>query len=337
MYLGRKHRSNNHPPGGPHEAHTLPLFRTFEAVSKEWLRARKPLLPPSHCYVTPSTLRGFEFYVATLNQFLGNQTMEEIRARPNILTEYQLWRSAKAGPGRINQELGLCVRILKREGAWTQQHEDRYRPFRPVESDIPRALTPSEQELWLRTAKSQKKWDWVYWYSVLGLRTTASPWELRTLRIEHINLRGTYVQVMSSTAKSKYRIRTIPLTEDAFEAAYRLLERARRLGADKPWHYLFPTHVGLHYDPTNHLSSVRWRWDEIRAASGLHLFRPYHLRHTAITRLAEAGTPIPVIMSMAGHVNRKMTEHYTWISEHAKLRALEAAAQKKMYHDLAIQ
>jgi integrase len=189
----------------------------------------------------------------------------------------------------------------------------------------------AEQELWLTTAKSKPKWDWVYWYSILGLRTTASTWELRTLKLQNINLEGRYIQVASANAKVKYRIRTIPLTEDAFDAVKRLLERAQTLGASEPCHYLFPMHVALHYDPTRHLSSVRWWWDEIRAASGLHNFRPYDLRHTAITRLAEAGTPIWVIMSMAGHVERKMTEHYVWISEQAKRKALEAAVRKEMY------
>jgi integrase len=321
---------------GSNAAYTLPLFRTFAAVADQWLRARKPLFSAKHCYVKESTLRSFAFLIAALNQFFGEKTMEEIRACPDILAEYQIWRSAKAGPQKINQELNICIRILKAEGAWTQQHSLRYRRFRTVESDIPRALTPSDQALWLETARSQPQWDWVYWYTVLGLRTTASPWELRTLKLEHVNLHGGYIQVTSATAKTKYRVRSIPLTEDAFDAAHKLLTRARRLGADKPWHYLFPMHFGLHYDPTRYLSSVKWRWDEVRAASGLHNFRPYHLRHTAITRLAEAGTPIAVIMSMAGHLDRKMTEHYTWVGEHAKRRALEAAAGNRMYDETSL-
>jgi|SRR5581483_6523066 len=320
----------------PNMACTLPLFRTFEAVAGQWLLARKPRFSTKHCYLKESTLKTCGFILMALNKFFGNKTMDEIRACPDIFTQYQLWRSSKAGSERINQELDLCIRVLKGEGAWTKQHAQRYRRFRKVQTDIPRALTPSEQALWLETAQSQPQWDWIYWYTVLGLRTTASTWELRTLKIEHINLHGGYIQVTSAVAKTKYRVRSIPLTEDAFEAVHKLLIRARKLGADKPWHYLFPRHFGLHYDPTRYLSSVRWRWDEVRAASGLHHFRPYHLRHTAITRLAEAGTPIAVIMSLAGHLDRKMTEHYTWIGEHAKRKALEAAAGSRMYDETSL-
>ena len=58
-------------------------------------------------------------------------------------------------------------------------------------------------------------------------------------------------------------------------------------------------------------------WNEVRDASGLE-FPPNNVRHTAITRYAEAGTPIQVILSYAGHMSLKMQMHYTWISEQAK-------------------
>jgi len=41
--------------------------------------------------------------------------------------------------------------------------------------------------------------------------------------------------------------------------------------------------------------------------------------------MAEAGVPIPVILSMAGHISTRMQQHYTSISEFAKRRAVEAA------------
>ena len=59
------------------------------------------------------------------------------------------------------------------------------------------------------------------------------------------------------------------------------------------------------------------RWDEVRVAAGLPWLRPYDLRHSAITRLAEKGTPIAVIMAFAGHVSLRMQQHYTQISQMA--------------------
>jgi site-specific recombinase XerD len=69
-------------------------------------------------------------------------------------------------------------------------------------------------------------------------------------------------------------------------------------------------------------SGLKRQWQEVREKTGLLWFRQYDLRHTAITRLAEAGTPLSVIMSMPGHVSEKMREHYTHISTAAKIHAL---------------
>jgi hypothetical protein len=63
-------------------------------------------------------------------------------------------------------------------------------------------------------------------------------------------------------------------------------------------------------------------WQEVREATGLLHFRMYDLRHTTITRMAEAGVPLAVIMSMAGHVSPRMTQYYTHISEQKKTDAM---------------
>ena len=67
------------------------------------------------------------------------------------------------------------------------------------------------------------------------------------------------------------------------------------------------------------------RWSEVRKAAGVEWLRPYDLRHTAITRMAEAGVPIQVIMSFAGHMTLQMQQHYTAISMASKRSWAEAA------------
>jgi hypothetical protein len=47
-------------------------------------------------------------------------------------------------------------------------------------------------------------------------------------------------------------------------------------------------------------------------------------RHHAITELAESQTAEQTILSIAGHVSRKMLEHYSHIRLEAKRKALDA-------------
>jgi hypothetical protein len=52
--------------------------------------------------------------------------------------------------------------------------------------------------------------------------------------------------------------------------------------------------------------------------------RFHDLRHHAITELAESQASEQTIMSIAGHVSRKMLAHYSHIRLDAKRRALDA-------------
>ncbi|MDR5727628.1 MAG: tyrosine-type recombinase/integrase, partial [Terriglobia bacterium] len=129
-------------------------------------------------------------------------------------------------------------------------------------------------------------------------------------------------------AKCRGRQRTIAVENaDALWALEKLLERAAELGANEPQHYLFPFRDPKKnaFDATRPMtvSGLKRRWEEVREASKLKRFRMYDTRHTAITRLAEQGVPIAVIMSLAGHLSPRMTAHYTQISEAVQRRWLQ--------------
>jgi len=51
------------------------------------------------------------------------------------------------------------------------------------------------------------------------------------------------------------------------------------------------------------------------------------LRHTCITKLAESQASEHTLMAIAGHVSRKMIEHYSHIRMEAKRVALDAIAK----------
>jgi integrase len=71
-------------------------------------------------------------------------------------------------------------------------------------------------------------------------------------------------------------------------------------------------------------SGLKKRWDAVRVAANLPWLRPYDLRHTGISRMAEAGVPIEVAMSMVGHMTMQMHRHYTEISSGSQRRWMNA-------------
>jgi integrase len=168
-------------------------------------------------------------------------------------------------------------------------------------------MTPEEQHRFLYMAQSREEWRVVYCWALIALQTTAATNELRALRIGDVFLTQGTIQIRSEGAKNKFRVRTIPLqTPEVVWALEQLVARAHALGASGPHCYLFPFHrTQKQYDPLRPMTvwGIRRSWEAV---------------HTAITRMAEAGVPIHVIMSFAGHMSQRMQLHYTSISMAAK-------------------
>ena len=279
-------------------------------------------------YLSPKTIKDYRACANALGKFFAKLRLNQIHA--GHMREYQRARAycdqsagAWARPcnaNRIRKEVTLLIRILRDAKLWGGEESSYFQPLRPVEIDVPRALQPEEQRRFLRCAASRTEWQFVYWYAVLALQTTASTNELRHLRLGDIMLEQDrpYLQIRAEGAKNKYRIRTIPIeTEEIKFSIAQLIARARELGSCAPHHYLFPiAEAKGAYNPNFPMSDsgLKKRWNVVRAAAGLEWFRPYDTRHTGATRMAEAGVPIQVIMSFMGHMTQRMQQHYTAIS-----------------------
>ena len=64
-------------------------------------------------------------------------------------------------------------------------------------------------------------------------------------------------------------------------------------------------------------------------AAGLQGFRFHDCRHHAITELAESQASDCTIMALAGHVSRKMLEHYSHVRQEAKREAVNVLSAKR--------
>jgi integrase len=301
----------------------------FSDAFEVWLSRRLIEMPgysTSVRYISQRRVGDLRTTARALNLFFGDIRLKDIHL--GHLREYQRARAFcdhaaaawvhPAGAGIIRKEVSLVIRILKSAGLWSDEQKACFQIVAPMERDVQRAMSPEEQQLFLRVANSRIGWQPIYWYAVLALQTTASTNELRGLRLGDIMLEQGVLQIRREDAKNKYRIRTIPLvTPDVVWALEQLIARAKERGSVSPCNYLFPMRKGRVKDyPNQHMgvAGLRQSWQQVRTAAGLPWLRMYDLRHTAITRMAEAGTPIQVIMAFAGHMTLRMQQHYTAIS-----------------------
>jgi integrase len=97
----------------------------------------------------------------------------------------------------------------------------------------------------------------------------------------------------------------------------------RKFGEIRPEHYLFPFGKPQPIDPTRSTTTMKTVWSSIRDEANVSC-RLHDLRHTAATKMAEAGTPESTMLSLMGHVSRQMMEHYSHIRMAAKRAAVES-------------
>jgi integrase len=86
-------------------------------------------------------------------------------------------------------------------------------------------------------------------------------------------------------------------------------------------------------DPSRPIKSWRSAWRATLKRAGLQL-RFHDLRHTCITKLAESQASEQALMAIAGHVSRKMIEHYSHIRMEAKRVATDAIVEGGVHQNV---
>lgn len=81
------------------------------------------------------------------------------------------------------------------------------------------------------------------------------------------------------------------------------------------------------YDPTKPTKGWRTAWRKLTEKAGLPGLRGHDLRHNWITSHAEIGTPQSVLEAQAGHLSKRMSDHYKHISERAARKASDELAR----------
>ena len=98
-----------------------------------------------------------------------------------------------------------------------------------------------------------------------------------------------------------------------------------RFGDTRPEYFLFPFGKPTPNDPARPITDITGSWEALRKRAGVQC-RLHDLRHTAATKMAEAGVPESTMLSLMGHMSRAMMERYSHIRMAAKREAVEALA-----------
>ena len=289
----------------------------FEDAAAKYLDSRLPELAES------SQQKERQLLVRCREYFRGKR-LRDITAEDVL--GYRQWRMAGGvGAAIVNMEVGVIRRMLKRAKHWSQIADD-IRPLKEPRS-IGRALSYEDKVRLLHAADSNPEWGNARLAMTLALCTTMRGVEIKNLRWRDVDLMGRGFTVRRS--KTDAGMRYIPMNDDAYDAVLELRERAKAFGEVGPHHFLFPACEHGQIDPQRCQKSWRTAWRKLTKAAGLQGFRFHDCRHHAITELAESQASDATIMALAGHVSRKMLEHYSHVRQEAKREAVNVLSAKR--------
>jgi integrase len=292
---------------------------SFGPAAASWLETRRP-------YLSAETIRNYSIYIKTLSAFFGEMKLQEIDA--DQVCMFQRARLTAVGPGEINKECSVLMQMRKRIGMPLGD----YQPLKVSKESRGRPLSDQEEKAIEVAGKFSSELEPGHLFVLIAKNTGGCHKELRHLQLKNIDLDGRNIYFPRSTVKNDYRMREVPLNDDAFAAICRALEIAVGKGARDPEHYLFPGRRGRggSWDPTRPQTSFKKAWAKICEQAGIKHLRIHDLRHHACSgMLSDPRVTRQAAKDVLGHVSDAMLDRYCHLKREAKRVAVEALQRKK--------
>jgi integrase len=301
--------------------------KLFRVAAQAWLDG---LTKPNE-----RTRCSYRDFVRSLNTEFGNRLVTDLDA--NDVSSLQAKRQGQGYSARtINYEVGTLRQILKKAECWARISDEV--KMLTEHKDIGRALSREDEEKLLEKVKrspSPSLWP----AFVLSIDTGLRASELRSLRRRDLEIswrEGVIVDGSLRVSRSKTAGgtgRIVPLSARVRDVLSLWLSRFPEADGDA---YVFPCHqvvAGMKEPSVRAVQLDRpmteWKhaWETARTKAGLD-YRWHDLRHTFVSRLAEnPHVSEQTIMALAGHVSKRMLEHYSHTRTHAKRAAIAALDQ----------
>ena len=267
----------------------------MSVAASQWLDLRKPTWSPKMYVIEKTNL-------AHLRPELGRHLLQDIEAKH--IARYQQKRLAEeASPKTINLEVGTLRAILRHHGLWADIQTSV--KMLPLQDDIGRALSV-EEESRLLVACTNSRSRSLSPFVVLAIETGARYGVLRTLQWKRVDFSNQCLQFgKDKTASGTGRL--VPLSARAMAS---LRFWAEQFPNRQPDHYVFPSErygaSGDEFkacvystDPLKAMARFKASWEKAKRDAGVEC-RFHDLRHTAISRMIDAGVPLPKIAKIVG-------------------------------------
>lgn len=238
-----------------------------------------------------------------LTPYFGQQRLDQLK--DFALKQYRRKRlDAGATQATVNREFSTLLHMLNRAVDWKWMARDRKPKIeKPAEARKQiRVLTDVQSQALMKAAVADQ--DGYLWIFVaFGLGAAMRHSEIVRVRFDEIDFDTRQIWI----DKAKAGEREQPITPALADA----LKKQREMVEDKDGYVFPPKPRGK----LPHRRDMRVAFERavVRAGMDPRKVTPHVMRHTAITRLVQAGTDIPTIQKISGHKTVAMVLHYTHV------------------------
>ncbi len=250
-----------------------------------------------------------EAHLRRWNNVFGERKLSDITAKD--IDDYKLKRSAEVKAATVNRELEVLRHLFYLAARWKKclgTNPVSEAGLIPVHSYKERILTVEEEEALLASSAPHLKP-----IIITALNTGMRKGEILSLRWDDVDLENNVITVRQENSKSK-KTRKVPVNSTLRRV---LLRQRLKTGGSE---YVFLNPEGKPY--LRH-DSLKRSFEGACSRAGIKGLRFHDLRHTAATRMVEAGANIVAVSKILGHADLKTTMRYAH-PDHSLKEAVEA-------------
>lgn len=289
--------------------------RLFKIAAADYLETKRATLAHSSWMIEKANLKHL------IPQF-GRRLVCDIE--PTDISGYQQRRTVEgAAPRTINLEIGTMRAILKRHGVWSRIQPDVR--MLQVQDDVGRAITAKEEQALLQ-ACAESRSRLLLPFVTVAIETGARYGVIRTLRWGDIDFANRCLKFgKDKTSYGSGRI--VPLSDPAVSAlrtwaaqfpirraAHYVFPSVRYGGTGKKHRFGFEGSIPYETDPAQPIGDIKEAWERAKVRAGEFLQRGegdeltvttlrcrfHDLRHTAVSRMLDAGVPLTKVATIVG-------------------------------------
>ncbi len=259
--------------------------------------------------------------LAHVRRLMGSTVLPDLTE--DAIRDYIRTRVAEGVSGRtVNMELGELSRAIEKPWSvlWPKVRKLEER------KDVGKALSMEDESKLLNAALNQaspNRSQTLATFLRVALLTGMRSGEITSLTWGQVDFaRRTLTVGRAKTASGTGR--QIPMNAQLLADLSAHAEWfTNRFGETRREYYLFPFGKPTPHDPTKPITDITGAWEALRKRAEVQC-RLHDLRHTAATKMAEAGVPESTMLALMGHMSRAMLERYSHIRMAAKRDAVEA-------------